>query len=252
MSLTAQKTTAGEENENIVHDDKLDEDIGNDKLSSDQVCDANATNENTSSSTCTMQNPSAKTEKFYSVSARDRNIVSCSLGVQSSSASVVMVDIVVDDTVDGGPVTKTVAGCGDSPKRKQSPKPRPRFHRPSAPMMETSSGAGMTNDNHESEATYQRTGEVEVSSAQNNELRVNMSPVAVRRIKPPTLPKKTAILKLQKVDGSAGYGSDEGLSALTQVSGRCSGDVSTNKRNCDCLYVNQCACMRALLQCVCL
>ena len=225
-----------------MHDDKLDEDIGNDETSSDQMCDANATDENTSSSTCAMQNPSAKTEKFYSVSTRDRNIVSCSLGDKSSSASVVVVNIVVDDTVDTSPVSKTMAACGDSPKRKESPKPRPRCHPPSAPAMVTSSGAVMTNDNHESEATYQRTEEVEVSSAQNNELRVNKSPVAVRRTKPPTLPKKTAILRLQKVDGSTGYGSDEVLSALTQVSGRCSGDFS---------YSWMCGCMCSVCNCVC-
>ena len=227
--MTAHKTTAAEENKNTLRDDKLDEDTGKDKLSSDQLCDTYTSDENTLSSTCPVQNPSVKTEKFYSVSSRDRNIISCSLGDKSSSGSVVVVNIAVDDMIDTSPVSKTMAACGDLPKTrlKESPKPRPRFHGPSGPAMETSSSAVMTNDKDESEATCQRTEKGDMPPAQNNELGLNKSSVTLQRIKPPTLPKKAAVLKLQrtKVGGGAGYGSDDGLSALTQVRGSCSHNV---------------------------
>ena len=215
----------------------------------DHVNNKSLSNEKTASCTCALQDQSGKKEKFYSVSARDRNIVSCSLSKRSSSTSnsVIMVNINLDEKVDTLPSASVQTPGADSSKTKQKvlPKPKPRAHRPSAVVSGIGSSGVMASDVTQSQAMCERTVGVEVSlSGQNDRQSVNKPSVMHQRVKPPTPPKKPAIAKLRtKVNGNATDSSDDGLAPQGQVGEFVCAMYFDFCRMCGCLWILVCACM---------
>ena len=220
--------------ERIVCDAEVDKDIVDHKHSSctDHATDSNDSEEKSLSCVCTTQNQTIKTEKFYTVSARDRSIVSCSLSNRTSTVSVLSSVMVVDidyldeqigPAVTASSTSDTPAPGANSPKttHKEVPKPKKRLHRPSAVVSQV--GDVMSTGATQSQKG-DRTGEVEVSqplTGLKDQCSVNRESVMHQRVKPPPPPKKPAVAKLlrTRINGSAGDSSDDGLTLQRQVGG---------------------------------
>ena len=233
---TAASEDSTKNTERIVCDAEGDKDVVDHKHTScaDHAIDSNESEERSVPCVCTTQDQTIKTEKFYTVSARDRSIVSCSLSNRTSTvsvmSSVMVVDInYLDEQVDpvvmasSTSTSDTPASDASSPKttHKEAPKPKQRLHCPSAVVSQVgdvmSTGATLSQKGDS-------TGEVEVSqplTGLKDQCSVDRESVTHQRVKPRPPPKKPAVAKLlrTRMNGSAGDSSDDGLTPHRQVGG---------------------------------